>query len=131
MVHSKPALLLAFLSLGICDPARAGELPKRVGACVKTTIKSIETRLVDGSTNKPIPGSGSAVNFENGGYQVSYDTVPAIEHSKAGDPVRTCLVSIPSNCPKGDDRGRMYRTTNLRTHKSWTLRDSEHMCGGA
>lgn len=131
MVHSKQALLLAFLSLAICDPARAGELPKRVGACVKTTIKSIETRLVDGSTNKPIPGSGSAVNFENGGYQVSYDIVPAIEHSKAGDPVRMCLVSIPSNCPKGDDRGRMYRTTNLRTHKSWTLRDSEHMCGGA
>jgi len=71
VVHSKQALLLAILSLAICDPARAGELPKRVGACVKTTIKSIETRLVDGSTNKPIPGSGSAVNFENGGYQVS------------------------------------------------------------
>ena len=93
MVHSKQSLLLAFLSLAICDPARAGDLPKRVGECVKTTIKSIETRLVDGSTNKPIPGSGSAVNFENGGYQVSYDTVPAIEHSKAGDPVRMCLVS--------------------------------------
>ena len=131
MVHGKQALLLAFLSLAICDTAIASELPKRVGECVKTTIKSIETRLVDKSTNKPIPGSGSAVNFENGGYQVSYDTVPAIEHSKAGDPVRMCLVSIPSNCPKGDDRGRMYRTTNLRTHKSWTLRDSEHMCGGA
>jgi hypothetical protein len=131
MFQRKQIFLLAVLSLAVCGPARAGELPKRVGECVKTTIKSIETRLVDGSTNKPIPGSGSAVNFENGGYQVSYDTVPAIEHSKVGDPVRMCLVSIPKNCPKGDDRGRMYRTTNLCTHKSWTLRDSEHMCGGA
>jgi hypothetical protein len=131
MFHHKQFVLLAILSLAVCEAARAGELPKRVGQCVKTTIKSIETRFVDSSTNKPIPGSGSAVNFENGGYQVSYDTVPAIQHSKAGDAVRMCLVSIPSNCPKGDDRGRQYRTTNLRTHKSWTLRDSEHMCGGA
>jgi hypothetical protein len=71
------------------------------------------------------------VSFENGGYQVSYDTVPAIEYSKVGDPVRMCLVSIPKNCPKGADRGRVYRTTNLRMHKSWKLMDSEHMCGGA
>jgi hypothetical protein len=76
-------------------------------------------------------GSGSAVSFDNGGYQVSYDTVPAIEHSKTGDPVRMCLVSIPRHCPKGDDRGRVYRITNLRTHKGWKLPDSEHMCGGA
>jgi hypothetical protein len=57
--------------------------------------------------------------------------VPAIEHSKAGDHVRMCLVSTPRHCPKGDNRGRVYRTTNLRMHKSWKLPDSEHMCGGA
>jgi len=131
MSHYKKIFFLTTLSLGACSLARAGDLPARVGDCAKTAIKSVETRLVDESTNKPIPGSGSAVSFENGGYQVSYGTVPAIEHSKAGDPVRMCLVSIPKNCPKGDNRGRMYRTTNLRTHKTWTLRDSEHMCGGA
>ncbi|MGO9674835.1 MAG: hypothetical protein ACLPSF_11840 [Methylocella sp.] len=98
---------------------------------MKTAIKSVETRLVDGSTNKPMLDSGSAVSFANGGYQVSYDAIPAIVHSKQGDPVSMCLVSIPRHCPKGDDRGRIYRTTNLRTHKSWTLRDAEHMCGGA
>src|SRR5262249_49811619 len=103
----------------------------QVGDCVSTMIKSVETRLVDGQTNERIPGSGSAVSFENDGYQVSYDTVPAIEHSKAGDPARMCLVSIPTDCPKGDIRGRVYRTTNLRTHQSWTLPDSQHMCGGA
>jgi hypothetical protein len=131
MSHRKLFFLFAILSLGVSCPALAGGLPRRVGECARTRIKSVETRLVDASTNKPIPGSGSAVSFRNGGYQVSYDTVPAIVHSREGDPVRMCLVSIPKHCPKGDDRGRIYRTTNLRTHKHWTLRDAEHMCGGA
>lgn len=117
--------------LAAAAPAFAGDLPTRVGACVETTIKSVETRLVDGSTNRPVPGSGSAVSFANGGYQVSYDTVPAIESSRAGDEVRFCLVFIPRHCPKGDDRGRIYKTTNLRTHKAWRLPDSQHSCGGA
>jgi len=125
MLHRTQFFPLAILSLAICQPAYAGELPKHVGQCAKTRIKSIETRLENA------PDSGSAVSFVNGGYQVSYDTVPAIVHSKVGDPARMCLVSIPKNCPKGDDRGRVYRTTNLRTHKSWKLMDSEHMCGGA
>ena len=123
-----PIVLLSFIC---ASQAQAAALPKRVGACAKTTIKAIETHLVDGSNNQPIPGSGSAVRFANGGYQVSYDTVAAIEQSKKGDPVRMCLVSIPHPCPKGDDRGRVYKTTNLRTHKSWSLPDAQHMCGGA
>lgn len=124
-------MVLAGLCAMWSASAVAGELPKKVGACVETSIKSVETRLVDGADNAPIPGSGSAVSFTNGGYQVSYDTVPAIERSKKGDPVRMCLVDVPSNCPKGDDRGRIYKTTNLRTHKSWRLPDSQHSCGGA
>jgi len=131
MSHCKRLLPLAVLCLGAAAPAQAGGLPERIGQCVKTRIKSVETRLVDGATNKPIPDSGSAVSFANGGYQVSYDTAPAIVHSKDGDRVRMCLVSIPQHCPTGDARGRVYHTTNLRTHKSWTLRDAEHMCGGA
>jgi hypothetical protein len=125
MSNRKQFVLVAILSLAVCASARAGGLPTQVGACAKTRIKSIGTRL-EGK-----PGSGSAVSFDNGGYQVSYDTVPAIEHSKTGDAVRMCLVSIPRHCPKGDDRGCVYRTTNLRTHKSWKLPDAEHMCGGA
>ena len=119
------------LSFAPIDPALAAPLPKRVGDCAQTTIKAIETRLVDGSTNKPVPGSGSAVRFANGGYQVSYDTIATIDHSKKGDPVRICLVSVPSSCPKGDKRGRIYKTTTLRTHKSWTQPDAQHSCGGA
>jgi hypothetical protein len=112
-------------------PAAAGALPTRVGACVVTTIASVETRLVDGATNQPVPGSGSAVRFANGGYQVSYDTVPAIDESRKGDRVRMCFISAPANCPKGDNRGKVYNSTNMRTHKSWRLPDSEHSCGGA
>jgi|HubBroStandDraft_6_1064221.scaffolds.fasta_scaffold811760_1 hypothetical protein len=112
--------------LALADP-----LPMRIGQCTNTAIKDVTTRLVDGSTNKPIPDSGSAVDFVNGGYQVSYDTIPEITQSRAGDPVTMCLVSIPQGCPPGDKRGRTYKTTNLRTHGSWTLPDAEHMCGGA
>jgi hypothetical protein len=96
-----------------------------------TTIAAVETRLEDGATHRPITGSGSAVRFANGGYQVSYETIPAIEASRAGDRVRMCFISTPLNCPSGDNRGKIYRTTNLRTKKSWRLPDSEHSCGGA
>jgi hypothetical protein len=130
MLRPSRFLLPAFC-LCVCTPALGARLPVRIGACVETTIRSVETRLVDGSNNKPIAGSGSAVRFTNGGYQVSYDTVPAIERSRRGDPVRMCLVSIPRDCPKGDTRGREYRTTNLRTGQTWRLPDSEHSCGGA
>jgi hypothetical protein len=112
-------------------PAVAAELPVRIGQCSTTTVKQVETRLVDGATNRPMPGSGSAIEFANGGYQVSYDQVPAVDRSRPGDPVAMCLVSVPRHCPPGDDRGRMYKTTNLRTRGSWTLPDAEHECGGA
>ena len=125
MSHCKRLFSTDVLSFAVCLPAWAGDLPKRVGDCADTAIKSIGTRL------EGVPDSGSAVGFENGGYQVGYDRVPAIEQSRNGDPVHICLVSLPRNCPKGDDRGRTYRTTDLRTHQSWSLADSTHMCGGA
>ncbi len=117
-------------TLALATPAFAEGLPKHVGECATTKVQKIETRLVDGS-NQPVKGSGSAVEFANGGYQVSYDTVPAVEASRPGDAVKICLVSIPHPCPPGDKRGRIYKTTNLRTSGSWTLPDSEHSCGGA
>jgi hypothetical protein len=111
--------------------AVAAGLPAQVGQCSETKISKIEQRLQDTTTGRSVPGSGSAVNFANRGYQVSYDEVPAIRHSRRGDRVRICLVKLPEDCPKGDNRGRVYTTTNLRTNESWTLPDSEHGCGGA
>jgi hypothetical protein len=96
-----------------------------VGACVDTTITQVGTRL------QGVTGSGSAVLYANGLSQVSYDAVPGIDHSKAGDAVHLCLVSLPPNCPPGDDRGKVYNATNQRTGETWSASDSEHMCGGA
>jgi len=105
--------------------AGATGLPTQIGQCVTTSIKSVANRLDD------MPGSGSAVNLANGGYQVSYEQVPEVDASKPGDPARMCLVSPPEDCPAGDNRGIVYKTTDLRTGQSWTLPDSEHGCGGA
>ena len=108
-----------------------GILPVNIGACAITRISEISTRLVDSNTGAPTPGSGSAVSFRNGGYQVSYDEVSEINHSQVGDRVRICLVTLPYPCPPNDHRGYRYTTTNLRTNEAWTLPDSPHMCGGA
>ncbi len=128
LIHS--IVRLAAL-VALTAPVCAAGLPTKVGQCVKTTVKRVEYRLYDASTNKPTAGSGSAIVFLNGGYQVSYDQLPAVDSSRPGDPVAMCLVAIPQDCPPGDNRGRRYATTNLRTHMKWTLPDSEHSCGGA
>lgn len=113
--------------------AQADEaMPTKVGQCAVTQIAKIGTRLVDGRTNQPVEGSGSAILFTNGGAQVSYDTIEAISiDSRAGDRVLICLVFIPQDCPPGDDRGKIYTTTNLKTLGSWTLGETQHGCGGA
>ncbi|WP_080951499.1 hypothetical protein [Gluconobacter oxydans] len=109
---------------------RDSSLPTRPGTCVFTHVKSVEERLSDGN-RQWVAGSGSAIALTNGGYQVSYDQLPEVDNTHSGDPVMMCLVALPSNCPRGDDRGKVYTTTDLRTMKSWTLPDSEHECGGA
>ncbi|MFC6791434.1 hypothetical protein ACFQE0_18520 [Methylobacterium komagatae] len=126
--------LAAALSLIVSASAQAeGTLPTRVGSCAQSTITSIGTRF-SATLMRPKAGDfgeGTSVELKNGVYGISYDYVEAIGNSRIGDGVKTCLVSIPKGCPKGDDRGRFYKTTNLRTGESWTLPDSQHMCGGA
>jgi len=119
------AAAMALTTLAPALPAAAGPLPARVGQCTTTTIKAIETRL-DG-----VADSGDAVEYASGGYGVSYDQVPALHSARKGDTVKLCLAALPKDCPKGDDRGKTYRATDMRTHKSWELPDAEHMCGGA
>jgi hypothetical protein len=109
----------------------AQSLPAREGTCVRTQIAGVEQRLRDGPNGPFITGSGSAVRFTNGGYQVAYAEIEAVQNSRTGDPVFICLIRIPRGCPAGDARGRLYTTTNLRTLESWTMPDSEHECGGA
>jgi hypothetical protein len=106
-------------------------LPSRIGDCARTRISAIGHRLEDGVTREPVADSGSAVTFANRLSQVSYEELAEVHHSRRGDPVLICLVFIPRDCPRGDNRGKTYTTTNLRTVESWTLPDSEHSCGGA
>ena len=122
--------VLVVAASALAAPAMAEPMPKHLGDCAKTKVSRIETRLVDGD-GKPVADSGSAIDFVNGGYQVSYDQVAAIDSSRPGDPAEVCLVSIPKGCPKGDHRGKIYKTSNLRSHAQWTLPDAEHSCGGA
>ena len=144
MVDLQPEIIrasvLAFLGSALlllpALPSMSAPLPRGKGQCSNTFVKEILYRL--GATDSqgvliPIEGSGSAVSYTNGGYQVSYDTVPAIHRSREGDPVQLCLTYIPdcSQAPKGDQRGRIYRARNLRTGESWILLDSQHRCGGA
>lgn len=109
----------------------SGSLPTVVGQCDRTTITQIGTRLTDGTTGNPIPGTGSAIWYADGGYQVSYDTISGITNSKVGDSVNLCLIAVPNDCPKGDNRGIVYQATNLRTNETWQAQNSEHSCGGA
>ena len=117
-------VLAILLMTAALRQARAEELPTEIGACSETTIEDIGYRLGD-------PDSGSAISYANGGGQVSYDTIPEIHRSRVGDPVRLCLVSIPEDCPPGDDRGKVHSATNFRTGDSWEAPDSQHSCGGA
>lgn len=110
--------------------APASGPPARIGECADTRVEQVGSRLEE-ADGRPVPESGSAIRLENGVYGVSYESVPAVDASRPGDPVRTCLVAVPQGCPPGDDRGREYRTTNRRTGRSWTLPDAQHMCGGA
>ena len=87
---------------------------------------------MNGQTGVSILGSGTSVNLTNGIYLVSYNDIPELSRdSKPGDTVKLCLLSIPQNCPPGDNRGRVYSLLNYRTSGSVELPDSQHFCGGA
>jgi hypothetical protein len=105
--------------------ALADGLPKRIGQCVETRIALLGPRL------EGVPDSGDSVKYENGTFGISYETVAPLRRARVGDPVKLCLASIPKHCPPGDDRGKEYKAVDLRIHGTWTLPDSEHMCGGA
>lgn len=107
-----------------------GALPKTPGHCALTAVKEVANRLEDGAGHF-VAGSGSAVDETNGGAQVSYEQIPAVDEARTGDAVVLCLVSLPQNCPPGDDRGKVYAGGDLRTLKAWSLGDAEHYCGGA
>ncbi len=113
---------------GAAGPGKA--LPSRPGECVRTRIVSITTRFGEAIAFEN-QDAGTAIGFANGGYQVSYGRGDAFAEVAAGDDAVVCLMSIPRDCPAGDERGRLYYTLDLRTQTQWVLPDSQHLCGGA
>ena len=108
-------------------------IPARVGDCTLTRIEKKSTRIQEqvGHRYEEVAGSGSAIVFKNGIYQVSHNTLPAVESSVVGDRIKLCLIQVPLDCPQGDERGKVYSALDLRTGYHWFLPDSEHICGGA
>ena len=118
--------LFAGAALAGCgESSTKSAIPTQVGDCANTKVASSGPRL------EGAPDSGSSIQYANGLSQVDYSVVPGIANSQAGDDVKVCLVSIPTGCPPGDNRGRVYEATNLRTRETWKAPDSQHSCGGA
>lgn len=116
-------------ALAQADNASNKRLPMQLGACAATRIKSITTRF-----GEPVSDSnedeGTALSFDNGGYQISYERGD-LGAARKGDRVVMCLMSIPRDCPEGDERGRAYYTLDPRIMQQWVLPDAQHLCGGA
>ncbi len=111
---------------------RISILPEKLGECADTTITSITDRSGADLTpagSKKGANAGTIVRFSNSGVQVSPVKEQAIARSQIFDKVNMCLVEIPKNCPAGDIRGRIYKTTNLRTKESWSLANDVRACG--
>jgi hypothetical protein len=110
---------------------RISQLPRKVGECFETTITAISDRYGEDLSPKPKKGAdpGTIVRFSNSGAQVSLHRENSIVRSQVFDKVNMCLVEVPKECP-GDLRGRVYKTTNLRTKESWSLANDIKNCGG-
>jgi hypothetical protein len=106
----------------VSPPAAHAASRERIGACTLTTVTYVGWRAGD---------TGSVIEYADGSWQVDYNLIAGIHDSRRGDRVLLCLTEIPQGCPPGDDRGRTYKGTNLRTRDSWTAINSEHSCGGA
>jgi hypothetical protein len=118
------AVLLLCAATAQADVTPNDRLPTHLLTCGGGVIANVGGRL---DTDF---GSGTSVFYQNGRGQVSYDKITAIEIPRGGPRSHLPCV-VPSNCPAGDNQGKIYTTTNLRTLDSWTLPDSQHSCGGA
>lgn len=116
--------------MGRQDASYRDRIPTKLGECVKTRITDITTRFGQ-PINYENSDQGTAIAYKNGGYGVTYGRDWAFYDIRAGQPVIFCLMSIPRDCPDGDDRGRVYYSLNFETKDEWLLPDAQHMCGGA
>jgi uncharacterized protein len=106
-------------------------VPEKVGQCAVTIISALTTRFGEPLGGEVEAGAGSAVEFTNGGFQVDYGANDQLLASQSGQRAVMCLMAVPRDCPKGDDRGKLFFTLNTFTQGTWVLTDTSHSCGGA
>lgn len=114
-------------------------LPAQVGACIESKIADKFFRLW-AFDDPEIPeeeyaiGKEIVLKLQDGMFLYTEhigDTFLASDNFAAGNPVQLCLVSLPTDCPPGDDRGKEYSLLDRRTGFSGIYIDSWHLCGGA
>ena len=138
-------IAVAMIGLGVgldgllTKEARAAAAPTTVGACSQTTVTAKRFRMASSPGDPGYQPSSSPlgkevlISFANGLglYAGEGDAFILSNHFAPGHRVTLCLVSLPKDCPPGDDRGKVYRLTDLQTRRTLTGIDSWHLCGGA
>lgn len=144
-------VIIAALTIGGCANSQSeGELPDsqsnvvpypptQIGECAETEIVGKFFRLW-ASDDPDLPeeefGIGKEIVLKLPNELFLYtdligDRALASPDYTPGNPVQICLVSIPTDCPPGDDRGKEYSLLDRKTDYFAVQIDSWHLCGGA
>lgn len=120
-------------------PVEAPQLPTPIAECIETEIAGKFFRLWD--LNDPeMPVEEDAIGKEivlklpDGMFLYTEhigDRFLASDNFAVGNPVQLCLVSLPTDCTPGDDRGKEYSLLDRRTGFGGVYVDAWHVCGGA
>jgi len=105
-------------------------LPAAIGRCAETIVTKVVRRPYENG-DPATANFGSAIQYKNGGGQISSEQNAGIDASMPGDRVKICLVALPHNCPRGDYQGAVYHALNMRTGQDWDAPNSKRACGGA
>jgi hypothetical protein len=144
-------LAIAVLVMGSCangeskaerptsEATEMSYLPTQIGDCVETEIVDKFFRLWapdDPDMPQEEYGIGKEVVLKLPNNFFLYtdligDRALASPDYAAGNPVQLCLLSIPTDCPPGDDRGKEYSLLDRKTGYQAVHIDSWHLCGGA
>ncbi len=106
---------------------------QREGSCKKDKIAEIAYGhdyhgILAIKYQSGITGFFGLVDNQSGNIAQQYFVPRGLVSAKVGDEVELCLVQ-KDECLPMDDRGNFYKATNLRTKKSWVLRNSIKSCG--
>lgn len=93
----------------------------QIGDCVRTRVDAIG----------PLAGGGPVIRYADGVMQAYDGSIEGQATTRAGDPIKLCLVSFTRDCGSivpDDQPGRTYATGNLRTGAAWTSPDTRSSC---